>query len=68
MRLLKKHVGRYCTARFDDIGNVDGILVDINTKFKWAEVFLLSDSVLNTVDFNQVVDVRNWVLSDRKVV
>ena len=61
MRLSKRDSGRWCTVKFDDIGRVDGLIVQINTEFKSADVYIAASNSIEDVEFNQIVELRDYV-------
>ena len=69
MKIRKNDIGKAVLVRYDDVGRLDGILIDIvehslpprNSQpprhFKQAKVFFLSDNVIDDVEFSQVVEI-----------
>ena len=61
MRLNKQDVGKLCLIKWDDIGRVDSMIVDIDDDRKGADVFDFSSKTLRNVDLDQIVQIDGFV-------
>ena len=55
MKVLKDDVGKVVLVRFDDIGRMEGILVE--KEEMRAKVFFPSDNTLENLELSQIIEV-----------
>ena len=58
MKVRKRDVGRQCRVRYDDIGQVDAILLEkvgFNGQGQW-DVFIFATDTVDVVDGSQIVE------------
>lgn len=62
MKLKKSDVGRWCTTKWIDSGNLDGLIVDVELgKYPRATVFIPATNSLDRPQFDQFVELRGHV-------
>ena len=63
MKLLKGDVGRLCLVKWDDIGRVESMLLEISNdrKYKEAKVFDFNSRVIHNIEWSQVVEKNGYV-------
>ena len=63
MRISKRDVGRWCTVKYDDVGRIDALIVDVNPDDKNVDIFApaFEGEGTNNVDFSQVKELRDYV-------
>ena len=61
MKITKQDFGRVCTVKFDDGGQLDGILVGSNTPDSTYSVYLFNDRDMQRVDRDQFVTLGRHV-------
>jgi hypothetical protein len=71
-KINESSIGRYCTVKFLDSGYMDGVIVSFNGScgttscICYLKVYLLATMTLDTVELDQIVDLRGYIKSDRK--
>jgi hypothetical protein len=61
MRLFKKDIGRKVTVAWDDTGNIDCLLVSVDLKHGFAEVFDRTTNCIHGIYFDQVKAKGNYL-------
>ena len=57
MKLKKSDIGRWATVKWDDVGRVDCLIVDINQSSKTLRIFEPFKGT-STVGFSQITELR----------
>lgn len=60
MKLLRDDMGKAVLVRYDDVGRIEGVLVDIvdhEPTGREAKVFFLNDKTIDNVELSQIVEV-----------
>jgi len=61
MKVTKNDLGKVVLVKFDDVGRVDGLLVDIEPEHRRANVFFPYDNQLDDIDIDQIVSIGKRV-------
>ena len=62
MRLNKGDVGRSCLVKYDDIGRVEGMIVEIDDNRKMADVYVFTDRAIDkSVEVCQISELGDHV-------
>ena len=61
MKLLKRDVGRLCLVKWDDIGRVESMIVEVDDNYKSCNVYDFNAHCLHSVDASQVVEKSGYV-------
>lgn len=64
MKVTKSDVGRTCIVQYDDIGKVEGMVVEVDTDpgTKCAKVFTFYDRNLDpSIDLEQILSLGDYI-------
>jgi hypothetical protein len=61
MKIRKGDTGRWCTVKFEDVGRVDGIIINVNPEFKSLDVYIPALDTVEDPDFSQIVEIRDHI-------
>ena len=66
MKIRKDDIGKSVLVKFDDVGRIEGMLIDIVEhsvphNFKEAKVFFPNDKTIDDVEFCQIVEIGKRV-------
>lgn len=61
MKVIRDDIGKSVLVKFDDVGRVEGVLIDVvrapNSNFRRATIFFPYDNTIDDVEFGQIVEV-----------
>ena len=64
MKIRKSDIGRVCLVEYNDIGTVEGMIVEVDSETNDAAVFVFADRILDRhVSFNQIVETGHRITS-----
>jgi len=61
MKIKKQDVGKQCLVKYDDVGRVEGIIVEAEPDMDYIKLFLFHDHTLVSETPDMVIEIGDYV-------